>query len=193
MKEIGLTGNIGSGKSTVAEIFKIIGIPVFSADAIGKQALNRESNKEKLISVFGNTIFSPDKTVNKKKLASIVFSDKHKLEELNNIIHPIVRSDYQQWLKNHTDKKYILHEAAILIESGFYTMFEKIILVTSPEKLRTNRVMKRDGTDLNQIKERMNNQMKESDKTRYADYIIKNNEDDMLIPQVLEIHKSLII
>jgi dephospho-CoA kinase len=193
MIQAGLTGNIGSGKTTVAKIFRTLGIPVFQADLEAKKVLDNETTISKLLPVFGKKIIDPlSKKVSRKALAEIVFNNKEKLDFLNQIIHPLVRESYVNWVESHKNEKYILHEAAILIESGFYKMFDSIILVVSPEKLRLERVRERDNTTVKSIRNRMDKQMDETEKIRYADYIIKNNEEELLIPQVMKIHRELL-
>ncbi len=191
MIKVGLTGNIGSGKSTVAKIFKILGTPVYFADDEAKKIYQNSAFLKELAGVFGNQIIVDDQ-LNRQVLANIVFNDSNKLEQLNAMVHPKVRSHFVDWTLIHQDQPYVIQEAAILIESGFYKMFDKIILVTADEESRMKRVIKRDKVDKNAVVSRMANQMTEEEKAKYADFIIRNNDDQMLIRQVLEIHNKLL-
>lgn len=189
-KKIGLTGNIGSGKSLVARIFKTLRIPVFYADAEGKKLLDQPDVISQLRQIFGEKVIVGDK-VDRKVLAQIVFSDKSKLKKLNQIIHPAVREKFSEWAGNHPDALYVIYEAAILHESGHYKNMDRIIVVAADEKLRIKRVMSRDSVSEQDVRKRMSSQWPEERKTEYADFVIDNNEDQLLIPQVLAIHRQL--
>jgi dephospho-CoA kinase len=184
MLKIGVTGGIGSGKSTVCSIFKCLGVPVFHADEIGRNILIEDRDaKQKVMQLFDS--------LDRKKIAAIVFNDKEKLVQLNAIIHPKVRQAFIEW----TDKQkapFIIEEAAILFESGVYKMLDCIIVVTAPEELRIQRVISRDGVSEVTIRERMKNQWSEEEKIKLADFVIHNNEEGFVIPQVLDIYKQLI-
>jgi dephospho-CoA kinase len=190
MLKVGLTGNIGSGKSLIAKIFKTLGVPVFSADAEGKKVLDAPEVVSKIKSLFGQDVITENK-VNKEALAGMVFSNKSKLRSLNNIIHPEVRKKFDHWASRQNRFPYVIYEAAILLESGHYRYMDKIILVTAEENLRIERVMKRDKITAEMVRKRMNNQWAESKKLGLADFVINNNETTPLIPQILEIHKTL--
>jgi len=189
MKRIGLTGNIGTGKSTVARIFEVLGIPVYHADKQARLFLESEKVTEQIGLLFGTQVLGPNRQVDRKALAGIVFNDKDKLAELNNLIHPLVEDDFMQWCKNHEDQKYILHEAAILFESGFDRLFDANILVTAPEELCIARVIVRDGISKEMVSERIHNQWPQPKKLEMADFEIINDEIAMVIPQVLAIHQ----
>jgi len=192
MKRIGLTGNIGTGKTTVARVFSCIGIPVYHADTRAKLFLDSEKVIVQLETHFGSAIITRDKTVDRKKLASIVFSEQSKLSILNSIIHPLVKADFEEWCLLQTKKQYIIHEAAILFESGFNSLFDANILVVSPECLCLSRVMERDKITEEMVKLRMQNQWDQEQKKNLADYLIINDENSLLIPQVLSIHNQII-
>lgn len=186
--KIGLTGNIGSGKSTICRIFSSIGIPIFYADIESKKLLDSPAIYKKLILVFGEKI-STNNTIDKIKLASIVFKDQDRLKQLNNILHPEVYNRFNDWLKTHTKSQYIIMEAAILFESGFDKYVDISINVHSDKKNRLERVMQRDGIDKQSVLARMQNQLSDEVKIKNADYTIENNENDLVIPQVLKLHK----
>ena len=189
-QKTGLTGNIGSGKSLVARIFETLRVPVFYADAEGKKLLGHPEVIAQIRQLFGEKV-TDDGKIDRKALAQIVFSEKSKLEKLNQIIHPAVRRKFSQWAGNHPDAPYVIYEAAILHESGHYKNLDTIIVVAADENLRIHRVMSRDGVSEQDVRKRMANQWPEEKKIQHADFVINNNEKQLLIPQVLEIHRQL--
>jgi len=191
MKRIGLTGNIGSGKSLVSEIFKVLEVPVFNADIEAKKILDAQHIISQLVNIFGEEIVK-DNCVDRTILASAVFNNPAQLQKLNNIIHPEVRNHFINWSAGMSDCKYVIYEAAIIFESGFYTQLERTILVTAPKEIRIERVMKRDKATRAQVEARVKNQWTEESKRKFANYIISNNGQEMLLPQVLEIHTQIV-
>jgi len=192
MIRIGLTGNIGTGKSTVARIFEILGVPVYHADIRAREILELDKVTEQIAFLFGQKVLNTMHQVDRKLLAAIVFNDKDKLAVLNNLIHPLVEADFLQWCNQHADHNYILHEAAILFESGFDRLFDANILVTAPAELCIARVMNRDGISRKMVSERLGNQWSQDKKLELADYVIFNDENLMVIPQVLAIHQEIV-
>jgi len=192
MIKIGLTGNIGSGKTTVAKIFETLGVPVFYADIEARKFLLEKDVLDKLVNEFGNDILSDD-NLDRGELAKIVFNDKAALETLNSIIHPRVRQSLMDWMSTKQDHKYVIQEAAILFESGFYNFFDKNIIVSCPEDVAIKRVMKRDGIGENDVRARIQNQWPEKKKIQLSDYVILNDNTNLVIPQILSIHKELSI
>lgn len=190
MIKVGLTGNIGTGKSTVARIFESLGIPIHLADQVAKKMLLKESVIELLYNQFGSDVFIQG-SVDRKKLADLVFNNPRKLGDLNAIIHPLVRDDLSDFFARMNHHTYVIQEAAILFESGFYKEFDKIILVTSPVELANKRVMERDGISEKDVEQRRANQWSQVKKIKLTDFIIENNEQDLLIPQILKIHNTL--
>lgn len=172
-KIIGLTGGIGSGKTTVAHYFMEQNIPVYIADDEARKITDSKNVIEKIVSNFGNQVIENGK-VNRKALANIVFKDKDKLSQLNAIIHPEVKKHFKKWLKKHQKHSFVIKESAILFESGSYVDCDAIILVTAPLELRIQRTMKRDNVDKNSVLERINNQISEEEKIKKSDYIIEN-------------------
>lgn len=191
MKRIGLTGNIGTGKSTVARIFEILGVPVYHADKKAREIVESKIVTEQIAVLFGKQVLNEQHKIDRKALASIVFNDKNKLVSLNNLIHPLVEDDFLHWCENHMDQDYIVQEAAILFESGFDRLFDFTILVTAPEELCITRVMARDAITREMVSDRIRNQWPQEKKMEMADYVIINDEISMVIPQVLAIHREL--
>ncbi|MEZ5083225.1 MAG: dephospho-CoA kinase [Bacteroidales bacterium] len=191
MIKIGLTGNIGCGKSVVAKIFETLGVPVYHADLSARKFLDDNDIKNSLRSAFGDDIFDQD-LINRNKLASIVFNDKSSLDYLNSLIHPKVKSDLNKWVQSKKEFPYIIQEAAILFESGFNREFDKVILVICPDDLAIQRVMKRDHISEAEVRRRQLNQWPQKQKITLSDYVINNDGNELLIPQVLTLHKQFI-
>lgn len=188
MLRIGLTGGIGSGKSTVAHIFSVLGIPVYDADSSAKRLMSENENlKKKIIEHFGKDSYNGGQ-LNTKHLSEQVFSDPKKTELLNSFVHPATIRDAEEWVKKQ-NAPYIIKEAALIFESGSNKLLDKIIGVSSPLSLRIERTMKRNNITSSQVMDRINLQMNEEEKMRLCDYIIFNDEQQMLIPQVLGLHE----
>ena len=189
MLKIGLTGGLGSGKTTVARIFEVLGIPVYYADEASKRLMNEdEAVKIAVKKTFGNDVYKDDK-LDRKYLADIVFNDEGKLKMLNSIVHPATIMDAGNWIKNQT-APYIIKEAALLFESGSDKNLDYVIGVQSPLALRMQRAMQRDQISEKEIMSRINRQMDEEKKLQLCDFIIVNDEEQMIIPQVLELHQK---
>jgi len=191
MLKIGLTGNIGSGKSTVSRIFETLGVPVYRSDDEAKKILDKAEVTEKVKQLFGSEILDENGKINRGKLAAIVFSDKIKISNLNNIIHPLVMDDFKEWTVAHLEYSYIIMESAILFETNFSSLFDKIIFVSAPETVRINRIMLRDRVDAAHVKIRIKQQLSEKDKIKKADFVIVNDDKSLIITQVLKIHAEL--
>jgi dephospho-CoA kinase len=191
MLKVGITGGIGSGKSTVCKVFSILGIPVFEADKVAKELMNTDRLiSDQLIGLFGTEVYLPNRTVNRKYLAAVVFNDTSLLSKLNDIVHPVVRNAFFSWC-DQQNAPYIIHEAAILFESGFYKLMDKTIAVVTSEHERIERVMKRDDVTIEMVNERIRNQWNDRQRTELADFVIENNDDQMIIPQIMEIDKKI--
>lgn len=188
MLKIGLTGGIGSGKSTVAKIFETLGIPVYYADAEAKRLMNSSETLKKAIRQhFGDAAYEKDH-LNRKYLADIVFNNPEKLELLNALIHPETINDAAQWMQQQS-APYCIKEAALLFESGAAETLDFVIGVYAPQALRIKRVMKRDGLTEAEIMKRISRQINEEMKMKLCDFVITNNEQELLIPQVLKLHQ----
>lgn len=187
---IGLTGGIGSGKSVVAKVFVTLGIPVFNADEEAKRIMQTSPEiKTKLIEEFGSDIYN-ESGLDKEKLASIVFNDPFQLQLLNAIVHPLTIQAAKDWATKQTSP-YVIKEAALIFESAAADGLLKVIGVTAPLSLKIHRVMQRDGITKDQVDARMRNQISDTIKMRLCDYVIENNNQQMVIPQVLAIDKAI--
>lgn len=188
---IGITGGIGSGKSTVCKVFKMLGVPVFEADTVAKNLIGSHSEiRDGLIKLFGKGIYNQNGVINRKKLAHIIFNDDIQLAKVNNLVHPVVRAEFEKWA-DLQKTNYVIHEAAILFESDFYKIMDFTILVTTSKNIRIERVLKRDGTSAKQVKERMKNQWNDEQKRKLATLEIKNNNRDLIIPQIIKIDNQI--
>lgn len=190
---VGITGGIGSGKSTVARIFSILGIPIYYADERAKWLMaNDPKLKKQIQDNFGSESYSEDGILNRSFLASMVFSDEEKVKTINSLVHPAVRLDFENWASSQTTP-YVLKEAALLFETGSYKDLDKVINVSSPIKIRISRVLMRDPhRNEKQVNDIIDKQLPDEEKNKLADFIIKNTDNKMLIPQVLEIHNQLL-
>lgn len=187
---IGLTGGIGSGKTTVSKIFNAFGIKVFNSDKVAKDILNSNNTiRKKVENLFGNVYLNSK--LETKVVAEKVFNDKDLLIKLNQIVHPEVKKAFNQWVDDNKQEKLLLKEAAILIETGGYKELDDIILVLAEENQRICRVMKRDSINQEDVVLRVKKQMLDDEKLKYCNYIIYNNEEDLLIPQIEQIIKKI--
>ncbi len=189
-KIIGLTGGIGSGKTTVAHFFNEQGVPVYIADTAAKKIMTQEDVIHKVVTVFGKEIID-DGQINRKKLADIVFENPEKLKQLNKIIHPAVSLDFENWVKKHHQSAFVIKEAAILFESGSYVYCDKIITVTAPLEVRIQRVMQRDNLSRDDVLSRMAMQWDDSDKIAKSDFVIENIDFKETKKQISKILKVL--
>jgi dephospho-CoA kinase len=191
MLKVGLTGGIGAGKSIVAKVFEVLGIPVYQADDAAKKLM--ETNKElmDLIKInFSENAYVEGK-LNRKFLADIVFNDKEKLKVLNSLVHPFTIQDGIDWM-NKQDAPYAIKEAALIFESGSQHAFDVIIGVFAPQAMRVNRTLKRDQTTRELLLERMDNQLEDSLKMKLCNEILINDEQKLLLPQIISLHLKLI-
>jgi dephospho-CoA kinase len=190
MLKVGLTGGIGSGKSTVGRILRLLGVPLFAADEAGRALLaNDPEVHTALRNRFGDTVLVhgvPDR----KALAQLVFNDPKALADLNAIIHPAVRQAFRTWAAEQ-QAPYVVMEAAILAETGGHSAFDRIVVVSAPEALRVQRVMQRDGAGEPDVRARMRNQATEEQRLAIADHVIINDDTRLVIPQVIALHNTL--
>lgn len=192
MLKIGITGGIGSGKSTVSRIFELLGIPVYYADERAKDILTRDAELITAVKAhFGEEVYDENGVLNRKYLGNIVFNDKRQLALLNSLVHPATIRDSNQWAQQQK-APYVLKEAALLFETESFHHLDKIIGVFAPQPLRIHRVMKRDNVTRDEVLARINKQIDETIKMRLSDYVIYNDEQRMVIPQVLALHEQLL-
>jgi dephospho-CoA kinase len=193
---IGLTGGIGSGKSTIAKVFANLGVPVFDADAAAKNIMNTSPIiKEKLIASFGLEAYIIEEAgreqLNRAYLSKLVFNDPYKLELLNSIVHPITIQAAMDWAATQK-APYVIKEAALFFESGSVASVQKMIGVTAPKSLRIHRVMKRDNCTKEEVEKRMSFQIDESLKMKLCDWVIVNDDHHLVLPQVVALHEKIL-
>lgn len=194
MIRIGITGGIGSGKSTVCRVFETFGIPIFYADTVAKEIMVSDPILTAGIkNTFGAESYNSEGKLNNQHIAGIVFNNSSELAKLNKLVHPAVFRAFDEWLAGLPEyTRYIIKEAALLFESGSYKLCDKNILVTAPLAMKLERVMDRDGVSEAQVKARMDKQMSDEEKVKMADYLIKNDESQSVILQVMELHHQIL-
>lgn len=191
MLKIGLTGGIGAGKSTVAKIFSVLGIPVYQADKEAKRLMESDSAlMEKIRNAFSEKAYSNGQ-LDRKYLSALVFNNKQKLDLLNSIVHPFTIKDGNAWMERQSTP-YAIKEAALIFESGSQGDYDRIIGVFAPPALRIHRTIKRDHVDREKVMGRIENQMDESIKMKLCDHVLFNDEQQLLIPQVIQLHQLFV-
>lgn len=190
---VGITGGIGAGKSTVARVFSLLSVPVYYADDRAKWLMaNDKALKTKIIQAFGESSYTDKGVLNRAFLAERVFSDPANTEIINGLVHPAVAEDFRRWAEQQ-QSPYVLKEAALLFESGSYKELNRVINVSSPLKIRMARILTRDPhRNAAQVNRIIDKQLPDEDKNRLADFLVKNTDHHMIIPQVLEIHEKLL-
>jgi dephospho-CoA kinase len=191
MKIVGITGGIGSGKSTVCRIFSALGIPVFNADEEAKTLYADRNVREQVTALLGPGAYK-DGRLDRAAVAKKVFSDKQLLSRLNAIIHPAVQHRFAEWCKGFSASPYVLKEAAILFESGTDKDTDAVITVVAPKAVKVARVMQRDQVSSEEVEKRMKSQWSDEEKTGRSAFVIHNDEQQLLIPQVLKVHQALL-
>lgn len=190
MLKIGLTGGLGSGKTTVSKIFASLGVPIFYADDIAKSIMNEnQALRKEIINLFGKEAYT--EKLNRKHIADIVFKNAFKLEQLNALVHPLTIAAADKWMHGQTTA-YIIKEAALMFEAGAAANLDYIIGVYAPQNLRITRVMKRDNSTKEQALERINNQIDETIKMKLCDFVIVNDEQQAVLPQITGLHKKFL-
>ncbi|HUW06217.1 MAG TPA: dephospho-CoA kinase [Williamwhitmania sp.] len=192
MLKVGLTGGIGSGKSFVARIFSELGAPIYQADFEAKKLIEVDPDIVAAYKqFFGDEIYTP-LGLNRKQVAALVFGDREILEKVNKVVHPAVERHFQSWLQQQSLFPYVIHEAAILIESGASETMDKLVVVVAPEEVRVARVIERDGVGPEQVHLRMAHQLSDQERIARADFVINNDNNQLLLPQVVELHEKLL-
>ena len=192
MFKVGITGGIGSGKSTIVRFFECKNVPAFIADTEAKILMNTSPDiRGKFISTFGENIYQPDSTLDRKKLAELIFDKPSLIKFTNDVVHPEVKKRFENWVKNQ-NFPYIIHEAAILFETGFYKYLDYTILVTAPLEMRIERVMKRDKVSREKVEKRISNQWPDEKKIELANCVLTNDNKELLLPILNELHESFL-
>ena len=189
-KLIGLTGGIGSGKTTIANFFAEKGVSIYIADKEARNLMHSKMIQQKVKAVFGDSVFD-NNAIDRAKLASIVFNDDQKLKELNKIVHPAVRAHFKDWIREHSNEEILIYESAILFESGHYKDFDYVITVTAPHESRIARVLKRDKTSKEEIVSRIKAQWTDEERIVKSDFQIENSDLDIAKAKVCDILKIL--
>ena len=190
--KVGITGGIGSGKSTVCKVFELLGIPVYYADREAKlMYVTNQNLKSQILSLFGGEVY-PNDIFDRKALAQIAFNSPEKLLQLNQIVHPLVASHYEEWISMQ-DAPYTLKEAALLIESKSYLSMDYMLMVSSPDELRIQRVMERDQVSRLEVEKRIATQLSQQEVRIHCNGELKNDGKQLLIPQIIELHEQLLI
>jgi dephospho-CoA kinase len=189
--KVGITGGIGSGKSTVCKVFELLGIPVYYADREAKlMYITNQNLKSQIISLFGGQVY-PNDIFDRKALAQVVFNQPEKLLQLNQIMHPLVAKHYEEWISIQ-EAPYTLKEAALLIESKSYLSLDYMLMVSSPDDLRIQRVMERDQDLRMEVEKRMASQLPQHELRKHCNIELMNDEKQLLIPQIIELHEQLL-
>ncbi len=193
MLKIGITGNIGSGKTTVSKVFELLGIPVFYADYQAKKVMTEDAVLvNAILETFGTEVYFSDGNLNRKYLSGIVFNQETELKKLNALVHPAVFRAFEVWAEDYQHKKYVLKEAALLFESGSNQQCNRTIVVSAALDVRIQRVMQRDKISKTEVLRREEKQMPQAEKEAKADFIVQNDANMLVIPQVLKIHEQLL-
>jgi len=190
MQILGLTGGIGSGKSTVAGIFSTLGVPVYDSDQRAKELYFLPEIRSQVEALLGKTAYKSATALNKPYIRSAIFADKSMREKINAIIHPAVKKDFESFKKQHIKEKYIIKESALLFEAGIAGSVDKILLVTTTPELRKTRLQKRDKLNEKEIEQVLVSQTPDKEKIKLSTWVIENNEQKLLIPQVIKIHEG---
>jgi len=189
--KLGVTGGIGSGKTSVCKVFTVLGIPVFSADRIARKIMDSDEGIIRQInSIAGKDLYS-NGCLDRMALASLIFNNNTLLDKVNSLVHPVVFDHFFAWEKNQT-APYVIMEAAILFESGASKLVDKIATIVAPVEERVSRVTLRSKLTRQQVLERMKNQLDDESRIKLSDYVIYNSENDMVIPAILEIHEDIL-
>lgn len=193
MLKVGITGNIGSGKTTVAKVFELLGVKVFYADAEAKKVMTTDTVLiEEVKNAFGSESYLPDSSLNRKHIAAIVFNNEDELKKLNALVHPAVFRAFYEWVKLYATEPYVIKEAAVLFESGSYQFCDETILVAAPLETRIKRVMSRDNISRAEVEAREARQFTQEKKMELANYVLVNYDSQLLIPQIIKLHQHFL-
>lgn len=189
--KLGITGGIGSGKTSVCRVFNVLGIPAFSTDEVARKIMDSDPEIiEKIKNIAGNNIYSSE-GLDRTELARLIFNDINLLNKINGVVHPVVFEHFLLWEKS-TSAPYVIMEAAILFESGASELVDRILTVVAPVEERIERILRRNSLSREQVVDRIKNQMSDEEKIKLSDYVISNSDNEMIIPSVLKIHHNII-
>lgn len=191
MIQLGITGGIGSGKTTLCKVLEHFGVPVYYADEEAKIIIDSPKVQNKIVKAFGKDLIDSKGKLDRKKLAAMVFAQKSQLEKLNLVVHPEVAKHYLNWIKSNKKQRLVAKEAAILFESGSYKLMDKTLTVYAPKELRIKRCITRSKISREEIIQRMNQQISEKEKIKCSDFVVYNDNKRMLIPQIIKLLKKL--
>jgi dephospho-CoA kinase len=189
--KLGITGGIGSGKTSVCRIFNVLGIPVFSADTEAQKIMNEEKEIKKGINEIAGENLYPGSNLDRMKLASLIFNDPDRLKKVNDLVHPVVFDHFKKWTEKQTTP-YVIMEAAILFESGGSKLVDRVATIVAPVEERISRVTLRNRLSREQVMERIKNQMTDEERIKRSDYVINNSENEMIIPVILQINEDIL-
>lgn len=188
---VGLTGGIGSGKTTVAKLFEKHGVPIYIADERARMIMEQPEVIKAVQQIFTTSVINEHGLLNRAKIKQLVFDNKALLDQLNHIVHPRVKKDFEDWLEKHRECSFVIKESAILFESGLEKSCDLVILVVAPESVRIERVMARDGVSKEQVLKIINNQMKDEEKIGRSQYIIENNNKKTIESDIISIIRDI--
>ena len=191
MIKLGLTGGIGSGKTMIAHFFQTLNVPVYFSDIQAKKIMLSKAVKKDVINLIGSGAYYSSGEINKAYVSNKIFGEENLLESFNNLIHPIVKQDFELFCDRNSNQKYIIKESAILIETGLFNTLDKLLLITANKGDRIKRVCLRDNLSTSEISKKITKQLSDSEKIPFANFVIENNNETFLIPQLLEIHNIL--
>jgi dephospho-CoA kinase len=189
--KLGVTGGIGSGKTSVCRVFSVLGIPVFSADDTAKEVMDIDTGIILRINTIAGKNLYTNGTLDRIELAKLIFNNSRLLEKVNSLVHPVIFSRFREWEKQQ-NAPYVIMEAAILFESGASEYVDRIVTVVAPINERVNRVIHRSNLSRDQVEERMRNQIDDGERIKHSDYVIHNSENDMIIPAIIRIHEDIL-
>lgn len=193
MLKVGITGGMGSGKSTVCNILKNLGVPIFTSDDVGKYLLDNDDYlKDEIKRTFDSDMYTSTGRLDRERMAKLVFNNPDELQRINAIVHPRVKAEFDSWCKKNEKKPYVVKEAAILFETGKHKEMDKMVTVFCPKEERINRIIKRDEATKEDIEKRMMHQYSDAERNALADFIIINDGKEDLLPQVMELHELLL-
>ena len=191
MKKLGVTGGIGSGKTTVCRVFKVLGIPVFVADDVAQKLMSTHAEiREKINGIAGKEMYG-DGELNRKELATLIFNHPDLLQKVNSVVHPAVLEDFRNWAEEQ-NSPYVIMEAAILFESHAEKLVDRVVSISAPIEERISRVMGRSELSRSQVIERINNQLEDAEREEKSYYVINNSDNEMIIPEILKIHDEML-